>query len=97
MTDQQLLSRITLDPTVMVGKPTIRGTRLTIDYILNLLAHGANFDEIGNEYPGVAAEDIPACLFASDAASSFESSSSRVWFSPIRLPRGYSATFSPIG
>ena len=40
MTDQQLLNRITLDPKIMVGKPTIKGTRLTVDFVLNLLAHG---------------------------------------------------------
>ena len=39
MIDQQLLTRITLDPKVMVGKPVISGTRLTVEYILNLLAH----------------------------------------------------------
>jgi uncharacterized protein (DUF433 family) len=41
MTDQQLLERIALDPQVMVGKPVVRGTRLTVEYILSLLAHGA--------------------------------------------------------
>jgi uncharacterized protein (DUF433 family) len=66
MTDQQLLARITLDPMIMVGKPTIKGTRLTVDFILNLLAHGATIDEICDEYSGLQAEDIQACLlFAS--------------------------------
>ncbi|PSQ79412.1 MAG: hypothetical protein BRD37_00205, partial [Bacteroidetes bacterium QH_8_67_23] len=41
MSDQKLLERITLDPEVMAGKPVIRGTRLTVDYVLNLMAHGA--------------------------------------------------------
>ena len=40
MRDEQLLKRITINPKVMVGKPVIRGTRLTVEYILNLLAHG---------------------------------------------------------
>ena len=40
MNDEQLLTRIVLNPKVMVGKPVIRGTRLTVDFILNLLAHG---------------------------------------------------------
>ena len=37
MKDKQLLNRIVLDPKVMVGKPVIQGTRLTVDFILNLL------------------------------------------------------------
>jgi hypothetical protein len=43
---KQLLERITVDPKVMVGKPVICGTRLTVEYILNLLAHGATIGEI---------------------------------------------------
>ena len=46
MKDEQLLNRIVLDPKVMVGKPVIRGTRLTVEYILNLLAHGSRLEEI---------------------------------------------------
>ena len=62
MTDQQLLERIALDPKVMVGKPVVRGTRLTVEYILNLLAHGATDTEILNEYDGLTPEDIRACI-----------------------------------
>jgi len=62
VTDQQLLDRITLDPKVMVGKPVIKGTRLTVEYILNLLAHGAPAAEILEEYDGLTQEDIQACL-----------------------------------
>jgi uncharacterized protein (DUF433 family) len=66
MSDDQLLSRITTDPRVMVGKAVIRGTRLTVEYILGLLAHGATMTEILEEYAGLAPEDIQACfLFAS--------------------------------
>ncbi len=43
MKDEELLARITIDPKVMVGKPVIKGTRLTVDHILNLLAHQACF------------------------------------------------------
>ncbi len=65
MKDQQLLERITLNPKVMVGKPVIKGTRLTVEYILNLLAHGATVTEIIQEYKGLTQEDIQACfLFA---------------------------------
>lgn len=65
MKDQELLERITLNPKVVTGKPVIKGTRLTVEYILNLLAHGASTEEILEEYQGLTAEDIQACfLFA---------------------------------
>jgi uncharacterized protein (DUF433 family) len=62
MKKQNLLGRIGLDPKVMVGKPVIKGTRLTVEYIIGLLAQGATYEEIVNDYPGVTAEDIQACL-----------------------------------
>lgn len=62
MDDQQLLQRITLDPKVMVGKPVIKGTRLTVEYILGLLAHGASESELLDEYPSLTRADIQACL-----------------------------------
>lgn len=62
MKDEELLERITIDPTIMVGKPVIKGTRLTVEYILNLLAHGASTEEILREYRGLELEDIQACL-----------------------------------
>jgi uncharacterized protein (DUF433 family) len=46
----------------MVGKPVVKGTRLTVEYILNLLAHGASETEILQEYSGLTREDIQACL-----------------------------------
>lgn len=62
MGEQQLLERIIINPKVMVGKPVIKGTRLTVEYILNLPAHGATFEEILQEYQGLVWEDIQACL-----------------------------------
>lgn len=62
MSDQQLLDRITLNPNIMSGKPVIKGTRLTVEYILNLLAHGATSAEIMAEYDGLIQADIQACL-----------------------------------
>ncbi len=62
MKDEQFLERIVLNPKVMVGKPIIRGTRLTVEYILNLLAHGTTAEEILVEYEGLTQEDIQACL-----------------------------------
>jgi uncharacterized protein (DUF433 family) len=62
MKDDELLNRITLNPKVMTGKPVIKGTRLTVEYILNLLAHGATVEEILREYKGLTEEDIRACI-----------------------------------
>jgi uncharacterized protein (DUF433 family) len=73
MNDEQLLERIVLNPNVMVGKPVIRGTRLTVDFILNLLAHGATETEILDEYKGLTQEDIRACfLFATKSLKNTE-------------------------
>jgi uncharacterized protein (DUF433 family) len=62
MRDEQLLKRINIDPKVMVGKPVIKGTRLTVEYILNLLAHESTVNEIIREYKGLTKEDIQACI-----------------------------------
>ena len=67
MTDQELLARITINQKVMVGKPVIRGTRLTVEFILNLLAHGATMDEVIKEYEGLKVEDVRACILFSHA------------------------------
>jgi uncharacterized protein (DUF433 family) len=68
MKDEELLARIILDPKVMIGKPIIKGTRLTVEYVLNLMAHGSTTAEIKQEYHDVTEEDIQACfLFATKA------------------------------
>ncbi len=68
MTDEKLLERIVINPKVMTGKPVIKGTRLTVEFILNLMAHGAAIQEILGEYEGLTQADIQACiLFAGKA------------------------------
>lgn len=68
MQKEKLLDRITINPRVMVGKPVIRGTRLTVQYILGLLAAGTTHQEVLSEYQGLTEEDIRACLaFATQA------------------------------
>ena len=62
MTDLELLKRITLDPKILTGKPVVKGTRLSVEFILNLLAHGATASEIIDEYKGLTPDDIKACL-----------------------------------
>jgi uncharacterized protein (DUF433 family) len=58
---EDLLKRIIVDPKVMSGKPVIRGTRITVDLILELLAAGAKPEEIAEDY-GITLEDIRAAL-----------------------------------
>ena len=65
MEDEKLLQRITISQKVMAGKPVIKGTRLTVAYVLNLLAHGETVENILDEYKGVTLVDINACyIFA---------------------------------
>nr|VFJ45413.1 MAG: Uncharacterized conserved protein, DUF433 family [Candidatus Kentron sp. DK] len=70
MNHQQPIDRVVCDPKVMVGKPVIKGTRLSVEFVLNLLAHGATVSEILEEYEGLSEEDINASLlFASRSLS----------------------------
>ncbi len=78
MTDDKLLERIHISPKILAGKPIIRGTRLSVDFILGLLAHGASVQEILDEYEGLGQEDVLACLLF--AARSWESAT----FLPLR-------------
>ena len=59
---ENLLDRITLNPDVCHGKPTIRNKRYTVDLILDLLSAGHSFESILEEYNSLELEDIYACL-----------------------------------
>jgi len=59
---ENLLDRIAINPEIMTGKPVIKGTRLTVQYIIHLLAQDITQVEILAEYPGLVKEDILACL-----------------------------------
>lgn len=54
--------RIVIDPEVLCGKPIIKGTRLAVEFMLDLLAQGWSEADILKSYPGLAREDILACL-----------------------------------
>ena len=54
--------RISADPAVLVGKPVIKGTRLAVEFIIGLLAQGWSEAEVLRNYPGIAREDVLACL-----------------------------------
>jgi len=54
--------RIAIDPAVLVGKPVIKGTRIAVEFVIDLLAQGWTEPEILRNYPGLTHEDILACL-----------------------------------
>ncbi len=54
--------RIVLDPNILAGKPVVRGTRLAVEFLIDLLAQGWTEDDILRNYPGLTADDIKACL-----------------------------------
>ena len=57
----ELLRRIVVDPKVMAGKPVIRGTRITVDMILELLAAGMKPEEIAEDY-NISLDDVRTAL-----------------------------------
>lgn len=76
---EKLLVRITIDPSIMVGKPVIKGTRIPVQQILDALAQGMSFEEVEHEYPNITNQDILACLaFASQTLA-------QTTFSPLSL------------
>ncbi len=54
--------RITIDSAILVGKPIIKGTRIAVEFIIDLLAQGWSESEILRNYPGLTSEDVHACL-----------------------------------
>ncbi len=64
-------SRIVLDPMILAGKPVVRGTRLSVEFIIGLMADGWNEEDILRNYPNLKHEDVVACLaFARDLLKS---------------------------
>ena len=60
--NEELLQRITINPKVLVGKPVIRGTRISVEQVVRLLAQGIAESEILRQYPHLQPEDIRAAL-----------------------------------
>ena len=71
MNEQELLSRITIVPEICGGKPTIRGMRIMVSNILEMLAGGMLEKEILQDFPYLESEDIRACLNFAARMSSF--------------------------
>ena len=62
MTPEELLQRISIDPDICFGKPCIRGHRIWVSLILDLLASETSIEEILNQYPGLTRADVLACI-----------------------------------
>lgn len=62
MDQDELLSRITVNPSIFGGKPIVRGRRLAVEHILGMLAAGDSFETILEGYPWLEPEDIQTCL-----------------------------------
>jgi len=59
---EDLISRITIQPDICHGKPTIRGLRYPVENMLELLASGMTIDELLKDYPDLEKEDLLACI-----------------------------------
>ena len=62
MKNQELLARIRVNPNICFGKPTIRGHRIWVSLILDLLASGMTIEGVLEDYPGLEREDVLACI-----------------------------------
>ena len=62
MNRHELLSRISIDPDICFGKPRIRGHRIWVSLVLDLLADGWTVEQLLDEYPGIEEADVLACI-----------------------------------
>jgi uncharacterized protein (DUF433 family) len=62
MATNKLLDRISINPNICFGKPCIRGTRIWVSLLLDMLANGDSIQEILEAYPQLQAEDVRACI-----------------------------------
>ncbi len=62
MTEDELLQRITVDPTIFGGKPIIRGMRIAVEHVFGMLAAGDTPERLLHEYPLLEPADLQACL-----------------------------------
>jgi uncharacterized protein (DUF433 family) len=62
MKEKQLLKRIVVNPKIMLGKPAIKDTRLTVELIIEKLAYGETIQDLRKDYPFLAEDDVRAAL-----------------------------------
>jgi len=70
--EENLLNRIEINPKIMLGKPVIKGTRLTLEIILEKLAYGQTEEQIIKDYPFLTSEDIKAAILYAARSISLE-------------------------
>ena len=63
-----MTDRITIDPKILVGKPVVKGTRIAVELVVNLLANGWTQEQILDSYPHLTVDDIRACVAYSASA-----------------------------
>ncbi|KJH69347.1 DUF433 domain-containing protein [Aliterella atlantica] len=68
---ENLLSRITIDPNVCHGKPTVRGLRYPVEFLLELLSSGMTNEEILADYPDLEADDLQTCMDSNSGENKF--------------------------
>lgn len=68
-----MIDRISIDPKICHGKPTIKGTRVLVSNILGALASGESYDNVLEDYPNITKEDIHAALYFGSYLSNYES------------------------
>lgn len=73
MIDANLLERIRINPEIFGGKPIVRDLRISVELILSLMAQGATPEDLLDDYPGLEAEDVRACLAYAHAVIANES------------------------
>ena len=62
MIEKDLIKRVVTDPKIMLGKPVIKGTRLTVEIVVEKMAYGATLDDLKKDYPFLTEEDIRSAL-----------------------------------
>lgn len=62
LTEKELLKQIVINPEIMLGKPVIKGTRLTVEIIIEKLAYGETIEDMKRDYPFLVKDDIRAAL-----------------------------------
>jgi uncharacterized protein (DUF433 family) len=68
--DTNTPARIVMDPKILLGKPIVRGTRLSVEFIVGLFAQGWTLQQVLDNYPGLTSEDVQACFaYASESSS----------------------------